>query len=132
MEIGGKWILSTPKTESSIRTIHISSSMTEILRQHRLIAAGVYVFPALNNPDVPMRPSNINRLFYTVIKKAGLKCGFHTLRHSHITHLIENNINIKAVQDRAGYSQIATTMGYCHPSKLKDIQAAAIFDQFIQ
>lgn len=132
MEIGGKSIMSTPKTESSIRTIHISSSMTEILRQHKQIATGLYVFPALNNPDVPIRPSNINRLFYTVIKRAGLKCGFHTLRHSHITHLIENNVNIKTVQDRAGHSQIATTIGYCHPSKLKDIQAAAIFDQFIK
>ncbi len=132
MEIGGKCILSTPKTESSIRTIHITSAMVEILRQHRKIATGIYVFPALNNPDVPMRPTNINRLFYAVIKKAGLKCGFHTLRHSHITHLIENNVNIKTVQDRAGHSQIATTMGYCHPSKLKDMQAAAIFDQFIQ
>lgn len=132
MEIGSKCILSTPKTESSIRTIHITSAVAEILRQHRKIATGIYVFPALNNPDVPMRPTNINRLFYAVIKKAGLKCGFHTLRHSHITHLIENNVNIKTVQDRAGHSQIATTMGYCHPSKLKDMQAAAIFDQFIQ
>lgn len=132
MEINGHCLIGTPKTESSIRTIYISPAMTEILRNHQTIATGKFVFPALDNPDKPMLPSHINRFFYAVIKNAGLKCGFHTLRHSHITHLIENGVNIKTIQDRAGHSQISTTMGYCHPSKLKDMQAAAIFDQFVR
>jgi integrase len=132
MEINGHCLIGTPKTESSIRTIYISPAMTEILEGHRQVATGKFVFPALNNPDKPMMPSHINRFFYAVTKKAGLKCGFHTLRHSHITQLIENGVNIKTIKDRAGHSQISTTMGYCHPSKIKDMQAASIFDQFIK
>lgn len=132
MEINGRCFLDTPKTESSLRTIYISPAMTEILRGHQQVANGEYVFPATTNPNKPMIPSNISRFFYTVMKKAELKGGIHITRHSHITQLAENGVNIKTIQDRAGHSQVSTTLGYCHPSKEKDMEAAAIFDQFIK
>jgi integrase len=106
--------------------------MTEILQGHQQVANGEYVFPATNNPNKPMIPSNISRFFYTVMKKAKLKGGIHITRHSHITQLAENGVNIKTIQDRAGHSQVSTTLGYCHPSKEKDMQAAAIFDQYLE
>ncbi len=65
------------------------------------------------------------------MKKANLKGGIHITRHSHITQLAENGVNIKTIQDRAGHSQVSTTLGYCHPCKEKDKEAAALFDQFI-
>jgi len=77
-------------------------------------------------------PSRINTLFYKVIESASLKCKFHSLRHSHITQLLETGVNIKTIQDRVGHTQISTTMGYCHLSKEKGQAAAAIFDQFIK
>jgi integrase len=132
MEINGRCTLDTPKTESSLRTIYISPSMTAILRKHRKNATGKYVFPAITNLDKPMMPSRIYTLFSKVIESVGLKCKFHTLRHTHITQLLENGVNIKTIQDRVGHTQISTTMGYCHPSKEKDKAAAAIFDQFIK
>ncbi len=55
--------------------------MTEILRGHQQVANGEYVFPATNNPNKPMIPSNISRFFYTVMKKAKLKGGIHITRH---------------------------------------------------
>ncbi len=131
MEINGRCFLDTPKTEASLRTIYISPAMAEILRGHQQIATGEYVFPAANNPNKPMIPSNISRFFYTVMKKANLKGGIHITRHSHITQLAENGVNIKTIQDRAGHSQVSTTLGYCHPSKEKDKEAAALFDQYL-
>lgn len=131
MEISGKCYLDTPKTESSQRTIFISPAMTGILRTHQKDATGLYVFPALNNPNKPQAPGNISRFFYAVIEDAGLKGGIHITRHSHLTQLIENGVNIKTIKDRAGHSQISTTMGYCHPSKIKDIEAASIFDKYL-
>lgn len=127
----GKCRLETPKTESSLRTIYISDKMADMLSKHREKATGLYVFPAKGKPNVPMSPNNICRFFRTIVKQAGLKCGIHILRHSHITQLLENGINLKTIQDRAGHSNIATTIGYCSPSKEKDKEAAAIFDQFI-
>lgn len=131
MEINGHCFLDTPKTQSSLRTIYISPGMTEILREHQKSSPGEYVFPSANNPNKPMIPSNISRFYYSVAKKANLKGGIHVTRHSHITQLAENGVNIKTIQDRAGHSQISTTLGYCHPSKEKDKEAAAIFDQYL-
>lgn len=132
MEISGHCFLDTPKTESSKRTIYISPAMTEILGNHKKVATGRFVFPSITNPNKSIMPSRINTLFYKVIESVGLKCKFHSLRHSHITQLLENGVNIKTIQDRVGHTQISTTMGYCHPSKEKDQAAAALFDQFIK
>lgn len=132
MEIRGHCFIDTPKNESSRRTIFISPAMTEILRNHKKVATGKFVFPSITNLDKPMMPSRIYTIFSKVINSIGLKCKLHTLRHTHITQLLENGVNIKTIQDRVGHTQISTTMGYCHPSKEKDQAAAAMFDQFIQ
>lgn len=48
----------------------------------------------------------------------------HELRHSHASLLINNNVNIKALQQRLGHKNIETTLGtYSHmsPTKQKEI-----------
>lgn len=112
MEIRGHCFIDTPKNESSRRTVYISPAMTEILRNHKKVATGKFVFPSITNLDKPMMPSRIYTLFSKVINSIGLKCKLHTLRHTHITQLLENGVNIKTIQDRVGHIQISTTMGY--------------------
>jgi site-specific recombinase XerD len=38
----------------------------------------------------------------------------HTLRHSYATHLLENNVNIRAIQKYLGHTNLETTMFYLH------------------
>jgi len=55
-------------------------------------------------------------------KKADLRrIGWHKLRHSFASHLVQKNAPIKAIQELMGHADIQTTMRYTHlaPSTLR-------------
>ena len=58
----------------------------------------------------------IQHTFAKVIAKAGIKkdASVHTLRHSFATHLLENNVNLIAIQKLLGHNNIKTTITYTH------------------
>lgn len=50
-------------------------------------------------------------------RAAGLRGGVQTLRHTYLTHLANDGVNIYALQEWAGHADVRTTMGYIHPAK---------------
>ncbi len=56
----------------------------------------------------------------TLLSKISKKVTPHTLRHSYATHLLENGIGLRHIQELLGHSKPETTMIYTHVAK-KDL-----------
>jgi integron integrase len=68
--------------------------------------------------------SGLQKAVRTAVKRAGLtkRVTCHTLRHSYATHLLENGVNIRLVQELMGHANVKTTEIYTHVMQ-KDISA---------
>jgi integron integrase len=92
-----------------------------------------YVFPAKNRSKDPrsgrirrhhVLESGLQKAVKTAVRKAGIskRAGCHTMRHSYATHLLENGVNIRMVQELMGHKDVKTTEIYTHVMD-KDINA---------
>lgn len=117
---------SNPKSESSRRTIPLTSELLEILS--RLKKEQPYVF----GEEQPLEPRTMQYHFKKVLDEAKIEGRtFHTLRHTFATNCVENGMDVKSLCELLGHSDIKTTLNrYVHPtmdSKRKQIGALSGF-----
>lgn len=79
-----------------------------------------YVFES-TTPGVPYSTRSAQIIFQQAKTKAGIKkeVGFHSLRHSFATHLLEKGTDVRYIQDLLGHFSIKTTTRYLHVAKEK-------------
>ncbi|MCU0082239.1 tyrosine-type recombinase/integrase [Streptococcus danieliae] len=113
--------VTSPKTKKSIRTITVSDSTLEIIKEQveeNIIRGtnGQFIF---GNPE-PMKLKTFNRFLDKSRKSAGLdkQITSHFFRHSHISLLVELGTPIPLIMDRVGHSDSKVTMEiYSHVTK---------------
>ena len=115
-----------PKSESSRRTIPLTLELLRILS--RLEGENPYVFGG----EKPLDPRTMQYRFQKILSEVGIDGRtFHTLRHTFATNCVENGMDVKALSELLGHSDVKITLNrYVHPtmdSKRKQIGALSDF-----
>lgn len=104
-----------PKNKSSIRTITLSTRMSEVLEWYIKQNNNNDLFPHWSNQTIQ---NNLVR----ILKEAhSHPIKFHGLRHSHVSYLLHNGVDITYISKRVGHSNTAITIQvYSHMLKEKE------------
>ena len=125
-------ILTCTGKGSKTRRVPVGSSAIEWLKSYLVVRRKFENIEAdkmfVNSNGSPISRQSI----YVSITEYAVKCGLtgvspHTLRHSFATHLVQNNADIRSVQQMLGHADISTTQIYTH---ITSTQLKKNYDRF--
>ncbi len=103
------------------RMVKLSILLLDVLRQYMKLAVPRPDYYLFENDDStgPYSERSAQFVFQRAKNMSGIKkdIGFHSLRHSFATHLLEKGIDVKYIKEILGHFDIRTTERYLHVSK---------------
>jgi integrase/recombinase XerD len=108
------------------RNTILSPKALDLLRDYyKTERPKTFLFEPQGKKGVQLSEETLNAIVKNRAKKAGIRkeVSFHTLRHCFATHLLENGVNIRIIQELMGHVSIKTTSIYLN---LANVQPAGI------
>ncbi|MBQ9021922.1 MAG: site-specific integrase [Eggerthellaceae bacterium] len=117
----GGFYLKAPKTESSRRTIPLTSHTYNLLCAVRTDALrnahefgfygrDAYILGTQETNSRPYNPTQLGKDFAAFCKMNGFNCTFHDLRHTFATMMIANGCDVRTVASYLGHSSVSMTL----------------------
>ena len=102
----------------------------------------VWLFPAagragkhdqLATATRPTPHGNVQTAFRVALKRCGINkpASVRTLRHCYATHLVEQGINLRLIQEYLGHNSPRTTALYAHLTQVAQQQAAGLINRLM-
>jgi integrase/recombinase XerD len=125
-------ILTTTGKGNKTRRVPVGTSAVEWVRSYLAVRRkqeNIDIDNLFTNPSGQLLT---RQLIHSFIKTYADRCGLdgvspHTLRHSFATHLVQNNADIRSVQQMLGHADISTTQIYTH---ITSTQLKKNYDRF--
>lgn len=98
------------------RYVPLPNKTLDLLRSYWLLCRPTYwMFPNKKN-DGPVNDSILQKAFRSALELSGINkaASVHTLRHSYATHLLEEAVDLRVIQEILGHSSPNTTAIYTH------------------
>lgn len=109
----------------------LSRKTLEVLRlYYKFERPKKYLFEPQNSKGHPLAETTLAKIVKNKLKLAGIKkaVSFHTLRHTFATHLLEQGVNLRLIQQFMGHTSLKTTTAYLHLTKLDPASVCSPLD----
>jgi integrase len=126
-----------PKSAAGVRDVKLPAIVTDVLVAHRKrllerrlalgqgkLSGDDLVFPLWDGR--PQSPNAFSAAWSKLARELGIGCSFHSLRHTHVSQLIDMGVDVVTIARRLGHSSPAITLSaYAHLYRKDDSKAAA-------
>lgn len=116
------------------RYVIMAESFRQLFHSYLMTYRPLKYFVEGNNPGEPYSPVSVRSFLKRSCKLARIykKVTPHTLRHSYATHLLEQGVDLRYIQELLGHSRPETTMIYTHVSKKDMLKIESPLDTLIK